>query len=60
MAAKRARAQQATYYDQNLRQAPPGQCFDAAIEDSTNTVFVTFGDDLAVSEETVGTITRAL
>lgn len=60
MAAKQARAQQATYYDQNLRQVPPGQCFDAAIEDGTNTIFVTFGDDLTVSEEMVDTITRAL
>jgi hypothetical protein len=48
IAAKQARAQKATYYDQNLRQIPPGQCFDAAIEDGTNTVFMTFGDDLAI------------
>ncbi|KAJ5346771.1 uncharacterized protein N7506_000024 [Penicillium brevicompactum] len=60
MAAKQARARKATYYDQNLRQVPPGQCFDAAIADGTNTVFVTFGDDLAVNEETVDSITRAL
>jgi hypothetical protein len=37
-----------------------GRCFDATAEDGTNTVFVTFGDDLAVSEETVDSITRAL
>ncbi|KAJ5152435.1 hypothetical protein N7492_009715 [Penicillium capsulatum] len=60
MAAKQARAQKATYYDQNLRQVPPGQCFDAAIADGTNTVFVTFGDVLTVNEETVDSITRAL
>ncbi|KAJ6027955.1 hypothetical protein N7540_003531 [Penicillium herquei] len=60
MAAKQARAHQATYYDRNLRQVPPGQCFDAAIEDGTNTIFMTFGDDMAVSEETVDSITRAL
>ncbi|KAI2788538.1 hypothetical protein POX_e06556 [Penicillium oxalicum] len=47
MVAKQARAQKATYYDQNLRQIPLGQCFDAAIADGTNTVFVIFGDDLA-------------
>jgi hypothetical protein len=46
MAAKQARAHKATYYDQNLRQVPPGQCFDAAIQDGTNTIFMTFGDDL--------------
>ncbi|KAJ5215247.1 uncharacterized protein N7498_001654 [Penicillium cinerascens] len=60
MAAKQARAQKATYYDQNLRQVPPGQCFDAAIEDGTNTIFMTLGEDLAVSEEAVDSITRAL
>lgn len=31
MAAKQARAHKATYYDQDLRQVAPGQCFDAAI-----------------------------
>ncbi|KAJ5239868.1 hypothetical protein N7468_004487 [Penicillium chermesinum] len=46
MAAKQARAYKATYYDQNLRQIPPGQCFDAAIKDGTNTGFMTFSDDL--------------
>ncbi|CEJ62537.1 hypothetical protein PMG11_11034 [Penicillium brasilianum] len=60
MAAKQAKAQKATYYDQNLRQVPPGQCFDAAIEDGTNTVFMTFGDDLTVSEATMDAITRAI
>ncbi|KAJ5178973.1 hypothetical protein N7492_002183 [Penicillium capsulatum] len=60
MTAKQARAHQATYYDRNLRQVPPGQCFDAAVEDGTNTIFMTFGDNLAISEETVDSITRAL
>lgn len=60
MASKNARAHKATFYDQNLRQVPPGQCFDAAIEDGTNTIFMTFGDDLVVSEEAVDSIARAL
>ncbi|KAJ6018994.1 hypothetical protein N7522_001061 [Penicillium canescens] len=60
MASKNARAHKATFYDQNLRQVPPRQCFDAAIEDGTNTIFMTFGDDLVVSEEAVNSITRAL
>ncbi|KAJ5766653.1 uncharacterized protein N7511_004269 [Penicillium nucicola] len=60
MASKNARERQATFYDQNLRQVPPGQCFDAAIEDGTNTIFMTFGDDLVVSEETVNSIARVL
>lgn len=34
--------------------------FDAAIEDGTNTIFMTFGDDLAVSEKAADSITRAL
>ncbi|KAI1940258.1 hypothetical protein LOZ57_005948 [Ophidiomyces ophidiicola] len=53
MAAKQARAHKATYYDQNLRQVPPGQYFDAAIEDGMNTVFMTFSNHL-------NTITQAL
>lgn len=60
MAARQARAHKAPYDNQNLPQIPPGQCFDAAVEDGTNTIFMTFGDDLAVSEETIESITRAL
>ncbi|KAF4768880.1 hypothetical protein HAV15_008832 [Penicillium sp. str.  len=60
MASKNARERQATFYDQNLRQVPPGQCFDAAIEDGTNTIFMTFGDDLVVSEEAVNSIARVI
>jgi hypothetical protein len=49
--------------DAALRQQHSRGCryrfFDTGIEDGTNTVFVTFGDDLAVSEETVETITQA-
>ena len=60
MAAKQVRAHQATYYDRNLRQVAPGQCFNAAIEDGTNIIFLTFGDDMAVCEETVNSIARAL
>jgi hypothetical protein len=51
---------QAAFYDQNLRQVSPGQCFDAAIQDGTNTDFMTFSHNLAVSEEMVDSITRAL
>ncbi|OQE34369.1 hypothetical protein PENNAL_c0845G07437, partial [Penicillium nalgiovense] len=38
----------------------PAVAFDAAIEDGTNTIFMTFGDDLAVSEKAADSITRAL
>lgn len=60
MAAKNARERQATFYDQNLRQIPIGQCFDAAIEEGMNTLFVTFGSDLVLCEETMESIERAL
>lgn len=38
----------------------PAVAVDAAIEDGTNTIFMTFGDDLVVSEEAADSITRAL
>jgi hypothetical protein len=38
----------------------PAVAFDAAIEDGTNTIFMTFGDDLVVSEKAADSITRAL
>ncbi|KAJ5988270.1 hypothetical protein N7481_003480 [Penicillium waksmanii] len=60
MAAKNARERHATYYDKNLRQVAPALCFNAAVEDGTNTVFMTLGDDLVHSEETMDSITRAL
>jgi hypothetical protein len=60
MAAKNARERQATFYDQNLRTVAPAQCFDAAIEDRTNTVFMTFGDDLVINEDTMDSVSRAL
>ena len=60
MAKKNARKRNATFYDQNLRTLAPTQCFDAAIEDGTKTIFVTFGDEQAVDEETIESVTRAL
>ena len=38
----------------------PAVAFDTAIEDGTNTIFITFGDDLVVSEKAADSITRAL
>ena len=60
MAKKNARKHNTTFYDQNLRTLAPTQCFDAAIEDGTKTIFVTFGNELAVDEETMESVTRAL
>ena len=60
MAKKNARKRNATFYDQNLRTLAPTQCFDAAIEDGTKTIFVTFDNELVVDEETMESVTRAL
>ena len=60
MAKKNARKRNATFYDRNLRTLAPTQCFDAAIEDGTKTIFVTFDNELAVDEETMESVTRAL
>lgn len=60
MAAKNARERQAPFYDKSLRQVAPALCFNAAVEDGTITVFMTLGHDLVHSEETMGSITRAL
>ncbi|KAJ6071034.1 hypothetical protein N7499_009048 [Penicillium canescens] len=48
MARKNARERNATFYDQNLCTITPAQCFDSAIEDSTNTIFVAFGNELVI------------
>jgi hypothetical protein len=45
-----ARNRQATFYDKYLRIITPAQCFDAAIEDGTNTVFVTLHGEAIVDE----------
>ncbi|KAE8391594.1 hypothetical protein BDV23DRAFT_69197 [Aspergillus alliaceus] len=42
VARKEARNRQATFYDKNLRLLTPAQCFKAAIEDDTNTIFMHF------------------
>lgn len=60
MAKKNARERNATFYDQNLRTFAPRRCFDAAIEDGTKTIFVTFGNELVFDEETMESVTRAL
>ncbi|KAJ5959164.1 uncharacterized protein N7479_006314 [Penicillium vulpinum] len=36
------------------------QGLDTAIEDSTNTIFMIFGDDLVISEEAVNSIARVI
>ncbi|KAE8334190.1 hypothetical protein BDV24DRAFT_170453, partial [Aspergillus arachidicola] len=58
VARKEARNRQATFYDKNLRLLTPAQCFKAAIEDDTNTIFMHFGGELAMDEETMRSIAR--
>ena len=60
IAKKDARNRKAIFYDKSLRTIPPTQCFDAAIEDGTNPIFIAFGDELAVDEEAVASVSRAL
>ncbi|KAF7514970.1 hypothetical protein PCG10_004181 [Penicillium crustosum] len=49
-----------TFYDQNLRAIPPAQCFDAAVQDGTNTIFVAHGPELVRNEENMNSVSRAL
>jgi hypothetical protein len=55
-----ARNQEATFYDQNLRQIAPAMCFEAAVQSDTNTVFVAIGRNFSASEENMKFVSRAL
>ena len=48
-----------TFYDQNLRAIAPAQCFDAAVQDGTNTIFVAYGPELVRNEENMDSVSRA-
>ncbi|KAJ5730168.1 uncharacterized protein N7483_004676 [Penicillium malachiteum] len=58
--AKDAREQQIVFYDCDLHQLYPAQCVDAVIEDGTYTVFMTFGYELAINEDIIASVGRAL
>ncbi|KAI2835487.1 hypothetical protein CBS11350_10013 [Aspergillus niger] len=58
VARKEARNRNATFYDKNLRKLTPAQCFEAAIEDEINTIFIKFGGELVMDEETMASIAR--
>ncbi|KAF7588664.1 hypothetical protein BBP40_005415 [Aspergillus hancockii] len=58
VARKDARDRNATFYDKNLRQLTPAQCFKAAIEDETSTIFMKFEGELVMDEETMVSIAR--
>lgn len=60
VAKKDAQNRKAIFYDRSIRTIPPTQRFNAAIEDGTNTIFIAFGDELAVDEEAVASVSRAL
>jgi hypothetical protein len=46
VARKEARNQQAMFYDKNGRKLTPAQCFEAAIKDRSNMIFMQLGGDL--------------
>ncbi|OJJ03120.1 hypothetical protein ASPVEDRAFT_42632 [Aspergillus versicolor CBS 583.65] len=58
LARKEARDRQATFYDKDLQKLTPAQCFEAAIEDDTNTIFMNFGGELRMDEDTIRSIAR--
>ncbi|GFF96384.1 hypothetical protein IFM53868_08512 [Aspergillus udagawae] len=60
IARKDARNRNATFYDKNLRKLTPAQCFEAAIEDGTNTIFMQFDGELVMDEETMESIVRII
>lgn len=60
VARKDARNRKATFYNKDLRKLTPAQCFEAAIEDGTNTIFMQVGGELSIDEETLRSIARDL
>jgi hypothetical protein len=58
VARKDERNRNATFYDKDLRKLTPAQCFEAAIEDETNKIFMEFDGELVVDEETMASIAR--
>jgi hypothetical protein len=60
VARKDARNRQATFYDRNLRRLTPAQCFEAAIEGGSNTIFMQLHGELTIDEETIESISRDL
>ncbi|KAJ6070167.1 hypothetical protein N7499_012054 [Penicillium canescens] len=50
----------ATFYNQNLRTIVPTQCFNTAVQDGTNTIFVAFSHKVARNKENIDSVSRAL
>ncbi|EFW13294.1 hypothetical protein CPSG_10105 [Coccidioides posadasii str. Silveira] len=60
VAKKDARNRHATFYDKNMRSITPARCFDAAVEDGTNTIFMVFEEKMAINEKMVASVSQAL
>ncbi|KAF5859848.1 hypothetical protein ETB97_002400 [Aspergillus alliaceus] len=60
VARKDARNRQATFYDKDLRRLTPAQCFEAAIEDGSNTIIMQLHGELTIDEETMESTSRDL
>jgi hypothetical protein len=59
-AKKYAQNHQMAFYDKNLRKVTPAQCFQAAVEDGTNTIFMARQGELAVNEQMVDSVSQFL
>lgn len=60
-AREKAKEQAATFYDRNLRQIAPANCFEAAVRNGgMNTIFMAFGSDLTVNQAAMESVSRAL
>lgn len=60
MAKKSARNHGAFFYDKQLRTLSPAQCFEAAIEDGTNTIFMSLGGELLMTENMLASVSSYL
>ncbi|BDD61484.1 hypothetical protein MAP00_006527 [Monascus purpureus] len=49
----------AKFYDRNLKPITPARCFQAATEDETNTLFMTLGRDLVITQEMVASASKS-
>ncbi|KKA16147.1 hypothetical protein T310_10282, partial [Rasamsonia emersonii CBS 393.64] len=48
------------FYDKKLRKITPAQCFRAAIEDGTSTVFIALEGKLIINEEMMESVSQTL
>jgi len=60
VARRYARDNHTTFYDKKLRKITPAQCFRAATEDGTNTIFMKHGSELTVTRAIVASVSESL